>query len=1295
MSCGRKSAMRSACLRRELSKIQNNKMKKYISTIVMSIVALATPLSLNAGQMRVNSASNPNAQPPDNNVTYTETGDAGQSIGTAQGTGPSGQALSQIFGSIGTVGDADIFIISITNAAAFSATTVNAGTGAGLDTSLFLFNSAGRPVYANDDADGLTLQSTLPAGNALGPVTTGIYYLAISLSGSEPVNFANQLLFATGSSTDVRGPNGIATGPEVGFDSSLVAPGSPTGAYEIDLTGAVTAVPEPSVPATFILGSLVSAGIFFARKRRRFGRAVLSVGALFALLTASVFATDVPKNLGNGLDKLVASRVALKAQAKKGQTSAIGQFNGFATEEAANTAAIAITDSTNRFLVDIHPNGRVPFNQLKDNLSAKFPSLQITATDANYHNVGWIEGYISIDDVAALASMRGVVSVQLGIKPYHNKAEKLAGPIANIGPVTSAYTLVGTNFDQGVTQHRVDKINQIYNAAAPVNYDGSGMQVGCISDSFTTRSTGTGGAVDAAAGNLPGAASPYNTTPVVVLQDFPGGTDEGRGMCQIVYKMAPRAKIAFATADSGELGFANNIRALAGLAGFTYPNQTFKADTICDDVGYYDEPIYEDGIIANGIDDAAAAGVSYFSSASNDVGTNGYESDFRLVPYTGGTTAADCPALVGTNINLTGVPPELYAGGFHNFNPNPGQQDVAQTWAMPNGAPPTVLQWDDPYDQNTAAILDPALYHNSGTITAVQTTVTFTDIPALTAGQLYEIDEVATGGGLDGTITLKDPSNNTVVSQDNTIDETVRFFAPVTGSGYTLIIGRFSTTVGTFNVDIYHSSGFGAANLITTDFNLLGFNVATGAYSAAASLIANNFATNQPVDLAVLSRPSSAGIQFVLARRNTPAASPQPASHFRIKAGGNGATGLGPLEYLTYNTVATGGHNAAKGCNGSAAYSVFRPSIPESFTSPGAIKIFFDKTGNRLATPEIRLQPTIAAADRANQTWTSGDDASDVDTLFGQFSGTSAAGPHAAAVAALVLQAHGGPGTVTPTQMTSVLAATAFQHDLDPYFVSGSARATNGGKVVITVNSDNSNTAIPTGTNPPITIGGQGLQDANTWTVSYVGPGFLTNLTFNPAGTAGTAGGTTNGNNGVDTTNTYFSNIYPGMVFMPATKAFTLGTLNGLVAADVTVPLSTTPFTGFSNLAPLPSNGTSQFWTMAIGFPNSNFTGGKAIHFTVGRGIQHSSSVGNATFNVGPTGGTTAANSSADLLGGGVVIPEGTIFSTGMVFGGTVSDGVTSYPFSGNLNNRIGKGYSTLDGFGFLNAEAAVNAPLQ
>ena len=94
----------------------------------------------------------------------------------------------------------------------------------------------------------------------------------------------------------------------------------------------------------------------------------------------------------------------------------------------------------------------------------------------------------------------------------------------------------------------------------------------------------------------------------------------------------------------------------------------------------------------------------------------------------------------------------------------------------------------------------------------------------------------------------------------------------------------------------------------------------------------------------------------------------------------------------------------ANGCNGTAAYSVFRMSIPEYFTSPGPATVYFDKMGNRLATPEVRLQPGIAAADNGNTSFFGGDDVGDLD-IKPNFAGTSAAAPHAAAIAALVLKA--------------------------------------------------------------------------------------------------------------------------------------------------------------------------------------------------------------------------------------------------------------------------------------------------
>ena len=206
--------------------------------------------------------------------------------------------------------------------------------------------------------------------------------------------------------------------------------------------------------------------------------------------------------------------------------------------------------------------------------------------------------------------------------------------------------------------------------------------------------------------------------------------------------------------------------------------------------------------------------------------------------------------------------------------------------------------------------------------------------------------------------------------------------------------------------------------------------------------------------------------------------------------------------------------------------------------------------------------------------------------------------------------------------------------------------------------------------------------------LSYVGPGNVTSFVFNPSGTAAGGGAPTAGNNGLDGSNVYFSNVYPGVIFQPlpaggnTSGTFLIGNQTvGLTAADVAA--------SFSNLAPAPSNGTNQFWTMTLNFPTGAFTGGKVLRFTTGHAQQHDSTV---TLGLGPTGGVTGVNTTqADLFGGGVLIPDGTVTQNGMSFSGTTSGGGT---FSGFMQNRLGMGYSVTEGFGFINAEAAVAASL-
>jgi hypothetical protein len=199
---------------------------------------------------------------PAHAVTYTELGDAGQTPGTAQTTGAAAGALTDIFGSLASTTDADLYVINITSTSSFSASTVNLATGS-LDTQLFLFTLNGTPLFANDDEPGgASFLSRLPAGTA-SSLTPGLYLLGIANSGTDPVNAVSQLVFAAGGlSTDVRGPAANLQPPQM---SGFSGTGFTSGAYTVQLTG-VAAIPEPATTALWALGG---AALALAARRRR------------------------------------------------------------------------------------------------------------------------------------------------------------------------------------------------------------------------------------------------------------------------------------------------------------------------------------------------------------------------------------------------------------------------------------------------------------------------------------------------------------------------------------------------------------------------------------------------------------------------------------------------------------------------------------------------------------------------------------------------------------------------------------------------------------------------------------------------------------------------------------------------------------------------------------------------------------------------------------------------------------------------------------------------------------------
>jgi len=1005
---------------------------------------------------------------------------------------------------------------------------------------------------------------------------------------------------------------------------------------------------------------------------------------LIALASTASHARQAPKNLGYGLDTLVERSSSIQ------QSSATAQREGFGTTAAQVYAERAITDqATGRVLVDITLSGRVPLDVVKADLEARIDSLKVIAVDAHYRRTGIVEGYVALDRVADIAQSKGVRAVFLALKPDVDSAHPDAEPESAVGAqpapqVMPGETLnkIGTAFDQGVVQHRIDRINQLYNPNAPVNYDGSGMTIAALSDSFDKRAAAPHAADDVASFDLPGASgNPINTQPVEVLVDLPGtGTDEGRAMVQILHKLAPRARVGFASGSLGEVAFAESIRQLANLPGHAGISG-FNADVIVDDISYGGEPFYGETIIGGAIDEVAAAGVAYFSSAGNNIGINAYESELRWVANGSGDTAATNAALVGTNINLAGVPANLYAGGFHNFNPNAGQQDVAQLVNYPAlssvaNSQGTEMQWDDPYDQRDLVLNNPPIYSSGGTIGGGTTSVTFDatsspPLPPFTQGTPYVITETATSGTLDGIVQIYDAGGTLIVNQDTGTDEVVQFYPPASGQ-YRITVVPYGTTTGDFTLTVNTAQGTAG---VTTDLNLLAFDV-NGNYLSTVSLTSNNLANNRPVELGKIGSPTGQSqMQFVIARANVPSAAQLP-TRVRWAVRGNGGSGFGPAEYFSYNTTTTKGHATARGCNGTAAYGPFRPNSPEYFSSPGPATILFDRDANRLPAPEVREVPRFAATDNANNSFFASDTTSDLDTNP-NFSGTSAAAPHAAAIGALVLQSRGGPRSITPEQLRTILQQSAFPHDLDPMFAQGTAATSDGGSVTLSIRSDeesNQNT---------------GGRDPNSFEISYDGAGSIKTLVFNPEGTAQTGGHVTGGNHGIQDSGaglvTYFENDFPGLVFEPATVNFTLGTLDGLSAGDITPPSSTAPFAGFSNLAGSPSNGTSHFWTMTIGFADGAFSAGKKVRFTVGRGAQHSSATGNGT-TIGA--GTTTANYLSDLFGGGVFLPRGTVVRDGMTFSGTTTGGGT---FSGVIRNNIGAGYSRLDGYGFIDAMSATD----
>ncbi|MCP2268434.1 Proprotein convertase P-domain-containing protein [Actinokineospora diospyrosa] len=429
-----------------------------------------------------------------------------------------------------------------------------------------------------------------------------------------------------------------------------------------------------------------------------------------------------------------------------------------------------------------------------------------------------------------------------------------------------------------------DRAHNADTARAEFGVTGVGVKICALSDGVDSL------AASQAAGELPA---------VDVLPTQEGDGDEGTAMLEILHDLAPGAALGFASAFNSEASFADNIRAL---------RQQLHCDIIVDDVLYFVESPFQDGLIARAVNDVTADGALYFSSAGNEGnvadGTAGHwEGDFR-----------DSGRIVGK-----------FAGTAHDWDPSATTQVFQPISNASSAQVPVTLHWSDPLGAS-ANDYDLYLFDRTGNV------VTFSQDVQDGEQDPYEILQTPTFGGTGLRLAV------------------VKFHGENRYLSLSALRGRFTDS----------ADGLKAFN---TPGVTVGHSAAKQAFSVAAA----------------------------------PAAGPLP---FDLEPG-DPANPRGPYP-------------------GSFSAS----SALERFSSDGPRRVFYHANGTPI-TPgnvgstggEVRAKPDITAADGV---------LTSVDG-FDPFFGTSAAAPHAAAIAGLVLS--GNPG-IAPAEVREALVNTAL--DLGP-----------------------------------------------------------------------------------------------------------------------------------------------------------------------------------------------------------------------------------------------------------------------
>jgi Ca2+-binding RTX toxin-like protein len=338
-------------------------------------------------------------------------------------------------------------------------------------------------------------------------------------------------------------------------------------------------------------------------------------------------------------------------------------FTGSGTFKSKNKTLV-LDETGEKVLV------RITTNKAKE-LVAGSKVLDFTTEDydSDFH---FIEEFISIEKINTSLETILENRLLLGVLPVYK-------PIVASGSVTNQADFI----------QEADRVRN----SSPLGYDGTGVKIGVLSDSYNSKN---GATTDINSGDLPNNVKVINRDGV--KQDLANGTDEGRAMLQLIHDIAPKADLSFATASTGESNFAANIKALAQDG----------ANVIVDDVIYLAEPFFQDGLISLAVDKVVAnSGVAYFSSAGNQAARSYESTNFAAVTDTTldnileqDTNLDDALDMVDSSGNIVQGNFTVPTGGYmyHDFNPSLSSIDNRQQITLANGQRiRLVFQWDDPF----------------------------------------------------------------------------------------------------------------------------------------------------------------------------------------------------------------------------------------------------------------------------------------------------------------------------------------------------------------------------------------------------------------------------------------------------------------------------------------------------------------------------------------------------------------------------------------------------------------------